>query len=121
MSDWITTIGLEIHAQLITNSKIFSSSPNKFGSSPNVNASLIDLGFPGTLPTINESVIKQAVKFGIATNADIAKFSVFARKNYFYPDLPKNYQISQYENPIIIGGSININLEDGSEKKNRTY
>ena len=117
MSDWITTIGLEIHAQLITNSKIFSSSPNKFGSSPNVNASLIDLGFPGTLPTINESVIKQAVKFGIATNADIAKFSVFARKNYFYPDLPKNYQISQYENPIIIGGSININLEDGSEKK----
>ena len=117
MSDWITTIGLEIHAQLITNSKIFSSSPNKFGSSPNVNASLIDLGFPGTLPTINESVIKQAVKFGIATNADIAKFSVFARKNYFYPDLPKGYQISQYENPIIIGGSININLEDGSEKK----
>ncbi|MCB1662352.1 MAG: Asp-tRNA(Asn)/Glu-tRNA(Gln) amidotransferase GatCAB subunit B, partial [Pseudomonadales bacterium] len=92
---WETVIGLEIHVQLATQSKIFSGSSTAFGAEPNTQASAIDLGFPGVLPVLNEEAVRMAVKFGLAIDAHIGKKSVFARKNYFYPDLPKGYQISQ--------------------------
>ena len=94
MSNWETIIGLEIHVQLLTKSKIFASSSTAYGSLPNLQASYVDLGMPGTLPVLNKSVIKKAIEFGLAINGEISKKSIFARKNYFYPDLPKNYQIS---------------------------
>jgi len=115
--EWETVIGLEIHAQLATNSKIFSGSSTEFGAEPNTQASLIDLGMPGVLPVLNKEVVVMAAKFGLATNSTVAKHSVFARKNYFYPDLPKGYQISQYEHPIVHDGHIDIELEDGSTKR----
>ncbi|MDX1561769.1 MAG: Asp-tRNA(Asn)/Glu-tRNA(Gln) amidotransferase GatCAB subunit B, partial [Gammaproteobacteria bacterium] len=96
---WEVVIGLEIHTQLETASKIFSGASTRYGASPNSQASLVDLGYPGTLPVLNERVVDLAIKFGLATNCQIAPRSVFARKNYFYPDLPKGYQISQYELP----------------------
>ena len=105
---WESVIGLELHVQLATRSKIFSSAANRFGASANTLACAVDLGLPGVLPVANEEVIRMAVKFGLAINADIAKRSVFARKNYFYPDLPKGYQISQYELPIVSAGKIRI-------------
>jgi aspartyl-tRNA(Asn)/glutamyl-tRNA(Gln) amidotransferase subunit B len=113
---WETVIGLEIHAQLATKSKIFSGSSTAYGAEPNTQANLIDLGYPGVLPVLNAEAVRMAVKFGLATNARIANRSVFARKNYFYPDLPKGYQISQYELPIVEHGKIEIVLDDGARK-----
>ncbi|MBT6276796.1 MAG: Asp-tRNA(Asn)/Glu-tRNA(Gln) amidotransferase subunit GatB [Chromatiales bacterium] len=112
-----TVIGLEIHAQLATNSKIFSGAPTTFGAPPNTQACAVDLGLPGVLPVVNEAAIRMAVKFGLAVNGTVAPVSVFARKNYFYPDLPKGYQLSQFELPIVSGGHIDIELADGSMKR----
>ena len=114
--EWETIIGLEIHVQLSTQSKIFSGSSTAFGAEPNTQASLIDLGMPGVLPVLNADAVKNAVKFGLAIDAHIAPKSVFARKNYFYPDLPKGYQISQFELPIVGQGQVEITLSDGSRK-----
>jgi aspartyl-tRNA(Asn)/glutamyl-tRNA(Gln) amidotransferase subunit B len=113
---WETVIGLEIHAQLATRSKIFSGSSTAYGAPPNAQANLVDLGYPGTLPVLNREAVRMAVKFGLAIGASIAPRSVFARKNYFYPDLPKGYQISQYELPVVARGSVEILLEDGARK-----
>jgi aspartyl-tRNA(Asn)/glutamyl-tRNA(Gln) amidotransferase subunit B len=113
---WETVIGLEIHTQLATRSKIFSGASTAYGAEPNTQACIVDLGFPGVLPVLNEAAVDMALKFGIAVDAQIAPNSVFARKNYFYPDLPKGYQISQFERPIVGKGSISIDLEDGGEK-----
>ena len=113
---WETVIGLEVHAQLATQSKIFSAAATTFGAEPNTQACAIDLGMPGVLPVLNKEAVRMAVKFGLATNAEIGRRSIFARKNYFYPDLPKGYQISQFELPIVGVGKIEINLEDGSSK-----
>ncbi len=114
---WETVIGLEIHAQLSTRSKIFSGSPTAYGSAPNSQASLVDLAYPGVLPVLNQEAVRMAVKFGLAVDATITARSVFARKNYFYPDLPKGYQISQYELPIVARGHMDIVLDDGSKKR----
>ena len=116
-SGWETVIGLEIHAQLSTKSKIFSGSPTAYGSAPNSQANLVDLAYPGVLPVLNGEVVRMAVKFGLAVDAAIATRSVFARKNYFYPDLPKGYQISQYELPIVGKGHMDIVLDDGTKKR----
>lgn len=113
---WETVIGLEIHTQLATQSKIFSAAPTAFGAEPNTQACAIDLGLPGVLPMLNAEAVRLAVRFGQAINADIAPRSVFARKNYFYPDLPKGYQISQYELPIVGTGRVEIVLDDGTIK-----
>ncbi|MES1196547.1 MAG: Asp-tRNA(Asn)/Glu-tRNA(Gln) amidotransferase subunit GatB [Steroidobacter sp.] len=113
---WETVIGLEIHAQLSTKSKIFSGASTAFGAEPNTQANLVDLGYPGVLPVLNKQAVQMAVKFGLAVDAMVTKRSVFARKNYFYPDLPKGYQISQYELPIVAQGRMEILLEDGSTK-----
>ena len=117
MSAWETVIGLEIHAQLATRSKIFSGSATAYGAPPNAQASLVDLGYPGVLPVLNAEAVRMAVKLGLAINARIAGTSVFARKNYFYPDLPKGYQISQYEQPIVAAGALDIVLDDGEVKR----
>ena len=116
MMEWETVIGLEIHAQLATSSKIFSCSSTAYGAPPNTQANLVDLGYPGVLPVLNGAALRMAIKFGLATGANIARRSVFARKNYFYPDLPKGYQISQYERPVVEDGTLDIVLEDGSRK-----
>jgi len=113
---WETVIGLEIHAQLATNSKIFSGASTAFGAEPNTQACAVDLGLPGVLPVLNAEVVTMAIKFGVAVNAHIAAESVFARKNYFYPDLPKGYQISQFELPIVGEGQITISPEEGVSK-----
>jgi aspartyl-tRNA(Asn)/glutamyl-tRNA(Gln) amidotransferase subunit B len=113
---WETVIGLEIHTQLATQSKIFSGSSTAFGADPNTQASLIDLGMPGVLPVLNREAVRMAVRFGKAIGAQVAGRSVFARKNYFYPDLPKGYQISQYELPVVGTGAVEIVLEDGTTK-----
>ncbi|HIE53827.1 MAG TPA: Asp-tRNA(Asn)/Glu-tRNA(Gln) amidotransferase GatCAB subunit B, partial [Chromatiaceae bacterium] len=105
---WETVIGLEIHTQLTTESKIFSGASTRFGAEPNTQACLVDLGFPGVLPVLNEAAVRKAVLFGVAIEAEIARRSVFAHKNYFYPDLPKGYQISQYEEPICEGGEVRV-------------
>jgi aspartyl-tRNA(Asn)/glutamyl-tRNA(Gln) amidotransferase subunit B len=117
MSEWETVIGLEIHAQLATKSKIFSGSATAYGAPPNSQANLVDLGYPGVLPVLNLEAVRMAVKLGLAIEARIAPTSVFARKNYFYPDLPKGYQISQYELPIVSQGAIEIVLDDGTMKR----
>jgi len=114
--DFEPVIGLEIHAQLATKSKIFSSASTSYGAPPNTQACAVDLGLPGVLPVLNERVIELAVMFGLAVGAEISRDSIFARKNYFYPDLPKGYQISQYENPIVAGGTLDIRLPDGTAK-----
>src|SRR6202045_671520 len=116
MSAWETVIGLEIHAQLATRSKIFSGSATAYGAPPNAQANLVDLGYPGALPVLNGEAVRMAVKFGLAIGAQVAPHSVFARKNYFYPDLPNGYQISQYELPIVARGSLKVMLDDGSVK-----
>ncbi len=113
---WEVVIGLEIHAQLATRSKIFSGSATAYGAAPNSQANLVDLGYPGVLPVLNREAVRMAVKFGLATGSTVAERSVFARKNYFYPDLPKGYQISQYERPIVEDGSLEIMLDDGTKK-----
>ncbi len=112
---WETIIGLEIHVQLDTKSKLFSSASTQFGSDQNTQASIIDLGMPGVLPVLNRKAVDMAIKFGLAVNAKIAKKSIFARKNYFYPDLPKGYQISQYELPIVYDGTLEIQ-SNGNKK-----
>jgi aspartyl-tRNA(Asn)/glutamyl-tRNA(Gln) amidotransferase subunit B len=116
MADWEVVIGLEIHAQLATRSKIFSGSSTAYGAPPNSQASLVDLAYPGVLPVLNAEAVRMAVKFGLAIGATIASRSIFARKNYFYPDLPKGYQISQYEHPVVSRGSLSLALDDGTAK-----
>ncbi len=113
---WETVIGLEVHLQLATRSKIFSGSATTFGAEPNTQASAVDLAMPGTLPVLNAQVVRYAVMFGLGIGAHIGRRSVFDRKNYFYPDLPKGYQISQFESPIVGRGSFEIQLEDGSTR-----
>jgi aspartyl-tRNA(Asn)/glutamyl-tRNA(Gln) amidotransferase subunit B len=115
--EWETVIGLEVHAQLNTVSKIFSGAATAYGAEPNRQACAVDLGLPGVLPVLNAAVVEKAVMLGLAIDASIAPRSVFARKNYFYPDLPKGYQISQYELPIVAHGHLEIELEDGSRKR----
>ena len=112
---WETVIGLEIHVQLSTESKLFSSASTDFGADQNTQASVIDLAMPGVLPVLNKNAVDMAVKFGLAVDAKIARKSIFARKNYFYPDLPKGYQISQYELPIVFDGKLEIYV-DGAKK-----
>lgn len=112
---WETVIGLEVHAQLATNTKIFSGASTAFGAMPNTQACLVDLGMPGVLPVLNKGVVDMAIKFGLAVGAQVAEKSVFARKNYFYPDLPKGYQISQFELPVVLGGQLTISV-DGHDK-----
>ncbi len=114
---WEVVIGLEIHAQLATRSKIFSGAATAYGAAPNTQACLVDLGYPGVLPVLNTEVVRLAVRFGLAIGASIAPRSVFARKNYFYPDLPKGYQISQYELPIVHDGALEIRLDDGATRR----
>ena len=114
---WETVIGLEIHSQLKTKSKIFSGASTEFGAKANTQACAVDLGFPGVLPVLNKEAVRMALRFGLAVNATINKHSIFARKNYFYPDLPKGYQISQFEIPIVGSGTIDIPLDDGESKK----
>lgn len=114
--EWEVVIGLEIHTQLATKSKIFSGAATAYGADPNTQACAVDLGLPGVLPVLNAEAVRMAIKFGLAVDAEISDRSVFARKNYFYPDLPKGYQISQYELPVVGKGHINIELEDGTEK-----
>ncbi len=114
---WEVVIGLEIHTQLATRSKIFSGAATAYGAEPNTQACLVDLGYPGVLPVLNEEVVRMACKFGLAVNATVAPRSIFARKNYFYPDLPKGYQISQYELPIVEHGELFITDDEGSEKR----
>ncbi|MDH4110437.1 MAG: Asp-tRNA(Asn)/Glu-tRNA(Gln) amidotransferase subunit GatB [Gammaproteobacteria bacterium] len=114
---WEAVIGLEIHAQLATTSKIFSGASTAYGAEPNTQACLVDLGYPGVLPVLNGEVVRMACLFGLAVNATIARRSVFARKNYFYPDLPKGYQISQYELPIVARGELTIHGDDGTDKR----
>lgn len=114
--EWETVIGLEIHAQLATRSKIFSGASTAYGAPPNSQASLLDLGYPGTLPVLNREAVRMAVKFGLAIGARIAPRSIFARKNYFYPDLPKGYQISQYELPVVHDGEVEILLDESGSK-----
>ena len=113
---WEVVIGLETHAQLTTASKIFSGSSTAFGAEPNSQANVLDLALPGTLPVLNRGAVERAIQFGLAIGATIAPRSIFARKNYFYPDLPKGYQISQYERPVVEDGSLDILLEDGTRK-----
>src|SRR3569623_2032829 len=112
---WEVVIGLETHAQLSTQSKIFSGASTQFGAAPNTQACPVDLALPGTLPVMNRGAVERAIQFGLAIGSHIAPRSIFARKNYFYPDLPKGYQISQYEIPVVQGGSVEFYLE--GEKK----
>ena len=114
-SKWEVVIGLEVHAQVISNSKLFSGSSTKFGAEPNTQVSLVDSAFPGMLPVINEYCIQQAIKTGLGLNAKINTYSVFDRKNYFYADLPQGYQISQYKNPIVGEGKITLDLPNGTK------
>ena len=115
--EWETVIGLEIHTQLATASKIFSGASTTYGAAPNTQACAVDLGLPGVLPVLNAEVVRMAAKFGLATHSTVATRSVFDRKNYFYPDLPKGYQISQLALPIVHGGYLDIDLEDGVTKR----
>ncbi len=115
--EWELVMGLEIHAQVISNSKLFSGASTEFGSAPNDNVSLVDAAMPGMLPVLNEACVRQAVRTGLGLNAEINLTSVFERKNYFYPDLPQGYQISQFEFPIVGKGKIEITLPGGSTKE----
>ncbi len=115
--EWETVIGLEIHAQLATNTKIFSGASTEFGAEPNTQACAIDLGMPGVLPVLNKDAVTMAIKFGLGANAEIAHKSVFARKNYFYPDLPKGYQISQFEHPVVGKGYLDVQIDENTVKR----
>ena len=110
--NWEIVIGLETHAQLSTQSKIFSGASTAFGAAPNTQASVIDMALPGTLPVLNKGAVECAIRFGLSIGATINRRSIFARKNYFYPDLPKGYQISQYEIPVVSGGGLAIRVGD---------
>ena len=113
-------IGFETHAQLSTQSKIFSRAPTAFGAEPNTQACAVDMALPGTLPVMNVGAVERAIEFGLAVNAHIAERSIFARKNYFYPDLPKGYQISQFEIPVVQGGEVSFFMEEGKETVHKT-
>ncbi len=115
--EWETVIGLEVHVSLSTKSKLFSGTTSEFGAEPNTQANIFDLALPGTLPVFNEEALRMAVMFGLAIDAEIGKRSVFDRKNYFYPDLPKGYQVTQLDFPTVGKGSLTINLDDGTEKE----
>ena len=117
---WEVVIGLETHTQLSTRSKIFSGSSTRFGAAPNTQASAVDLALPGTLPVANRGAVERAIRFGLAVGATVAKQSIFARKNYFYPDLPKGYQISQYETPVVQGGAVEFYVGDTPHKVHLT-
>ncbi len=119
-SDWEVVIGLEIHAQLNTASKIFSGASTAFGAEPNRQASAVDIALPGVLPVLNRGAVERAIRFGLAIGATVAPKSVFARKNYFYPDLPKGYQISQFELPVVQGGAITIRVGEGEKAYEKT-
>jgi aspartyl-tRNA(Asn)/glutamyl-tRNA(Gln) amidotransferase subunit B len=114
--EWEMVIGLEVHVQLATRTKIFSGASTRFGAAPNTQACAVDLAMPGTLPVLNREALTMAIKFGLAIGADIAPYSVFDRKNYFYPDLPKGYQISQLDHPVVSHGAVRIALPDGSSR-----
>jgi len=114
--EWEIVIGMEVHAQITVESKLFSGAPTAFGAAPNSQVSLVDAAMPGMLPVLNKKCVEQAIKTGLGLNAKVNTHSVFARKNYFYPDLPQGYQISQFEDPIIGEGEIEIDLPDGSTK-----
>ena len=118
--DWEIVIGLETHAQLSTASKIFSGASTAFGAAPNTQASAVDIALPGVLPVLNKGAVERAIRFGLAVGGRIAPRSVFARKNYFYPDLPKGYQISQYELPVVSGGFLDIVVEGREKRVNLT-
>src|SRR5262245_26918084 len=111
--DWEVVIGMEVHAQVTSQSKLFSGASTEFGGEPNAHVSLVDAGMPGMLPVINEFCVEQAVRTGLGLNAQINKVSVFDRKNYFYPDLPQGYQISQYKQPIVGEGEVQVDLAGG--------
>ena len=116
MNDFETVIGLEVHAQLKTMTKLFSTSNNEFGDNPNSNVSIVDLGLPGVLPVLNMEAVRLAIIAGLSTDCKINKKSTFARKHYFYPDLPKGYQISQYDEPIASSGILNIKSGNSNKK-----
>src|SRR5918911_4878428 len=115
--DWEIVLGLEVHAQVISDAKLFSGAPTAFGADPNTQVSLVDAAMPGMLPVINAHCVEQAVRTGLGLNAKINLRSVFDRKNYFFPDLPAGYQISQYKQPIVSDGALDIELPDGSTKR----
>ncbi|MGB5009342.1 MAG: Asp-tRNA(Asn)/Glu-tRNA(Gln) amidotransferase subunit GatB, partial [Candidatus Dechloromonas phosphoritropha] len=115
MNQWEVVIGIETHAQLATVSKIFSGAATAFGAQPNTQACAVDLALPGVLPVLNRKAVECAIRFGLAIGAEVAKRSVFARKNYFYPDLPKGYQISQMDLPIVVGGNITLQIGHGDK------
>ena len=120
MKQWEVVIGIETHVQLLTKSKIFSGSSTAFGAEPNVQANAVDIALPGVLPVLNTGAVECAIKFGLAVDGEVAPKSVFARKNYFYPDLPKGYQISQYELPVVVGGKVTIQLGQGDNLTEKT-
>ena len=113
---WEPVIGVEVHVQLATQSKIFSTSPTAYGAEPNSQANPVDLGMPGVLPVLNESAVRMAVTFGLAIGAQINRHSIFDRKNYFYPDLPKGYQISQFADPVVGAGKLTFTLTNGESR-----
>src|SRR3954469_15847048 len=115
--DWEIIIGLEVHAQVISEAKLFSGASTAFGAAPNANVSLVDAAMPGMLPVINEECVKQAIRTGLGLKAQINHKSVFDRKNYFYPDLPQGYQISQFKQPIVGEGEVTIDLAGGESRK----
>ncbi len=119
-TDWEVVIGLETHVQLSTQSKIFSGSSTSFGAEPNRQASAIDIALPGVLPVLNRGAVERAIRFGLSIGARIAPTSIFARKNYFYPDLPKGYQISQYELPVVSGGTLTVQVGEGEKAYEKT-
>src|SRR2546427_5626459 len=117
MGDWETVIGLECHVELSTRTKMFCGCRNEFGAEPNTNVCSVCLGHPGSLPVPNREAIERIIKIGLALDCEIAQHSLFHRKNYFYPDMPKNFQISQYDLPICVGGHLDVDLADGSTKR----
>ena len=117
---WETVIGLEVHTQLSTQSKIFSGAPTTFGAAPNAQACAVDIALPGVLPVLNHGAVERAIRFGLSVGAKINSPSIFARKNYFYPDLPKGYQISQYELPVVAGGSVKIQVGGAGNEYEKT-
>ena len=117
---WEVVIGIETHVQLLTRSKIFSGSSTAFGAPPNTQANVIDLAMPGVLPVLNKGAVECAIRFGLAVDGEVAARSVFDRKNYFYPDLPAGYQISQFKDPVVIGGKVNIQWGQGENLVEKT-